>query len=717
MPVNGLDVLLIEDNPGDVRLIEEMLDEAQNHSAAATESDEVGTRNLRHADRLDDGLQQLGDEALDVVLLDLGLPDSTGIATLETVRDHSQKVPIVVLTGLDDETVGDQAVQQGAQEYLVKDELTPPLLRRSLRHAIERRKFEQTQTALHNASRDLIQAVSKTEVSQLAVDAAVNVLDLSGIAISLFDGSANELRPAAYTDYVEEIFGEMPSFGPDDTAITWQAFITGETITLDDVLESEYVHRTDTPLRSGIWIPLGDHGVIAIVSEDVGGFDQQTQQLADHLAATAEAALERVEREESLRAHERELAQQNRQLEDLNRMNEIIREIDQVLVQATTRESVEQAVCELLTQDDRFAFAWIGEAVDDETLRPQTWAGADRGYLDAVSLAIRADDAPPAVTAASARTVTLTPNVAADLRSAPWRKIALDRDLQSAISIPLTYAEMSYGVLTVFATDPDTFDTRSKEMFAELGETIANAMNSLETRQALLTDTVVELELAIYEPDDVLGRLAHEADCQIEYGMIAPQSDGTTRVFFTASGVPAGAFNSVTENVPSIQHLTRISEADGDDDAGESRFEVTVSGPTIPSTLVECGAAARSIQVTDSEIQVVAELPDTTDVRTFINRFEETYPDTELIARRDKQRADQSQQTFATGLTDELTDRQLETLQTAYHSGYFEWPRDRTGEEVAESLDITQPTFNGHLRTAERKLCTMLFDGTSSSSE
>lgn len=62
-----------------------------------------------------------------------------------------------------------------------------------------------------------------------------------------------------------------------------------------------------------------------------------------------------------------------------------------------------------------------------------------------------------------------------------------------------------------------------------------------------------------------------------------------------------------------------------------------------------------------------------------------------------------------------VTDRQLETLQTAYHSGYFERPRERTGEEVAESPDITRPTFNGHLRSTERKRCAMLFKGSSSS--
>lgn len=715
MSVNDLDILLIEDNPGDVRLIEEMLNDALDRSTATTESDTAGVRRLLHEGRLDEGLQHFGDGSLDVLLLDLGLPDSMGLATLEKVRDHSREVPIVVLTGLDDETIGAQAVQQGAQEYLVKDELTPPLLRRSLRHAIERKKFDRTQAALHSASRDVIQAESKTEVTQLTVETAVDVLDLSAIAIYLFDDSANVLQPTAYTDYVEDVFDDLPTFRPGDSAFTWQSFIDGETITLDGLFESKYIPQRDTPFRSGVWIPLGDHGVIAILSEEDGGLDQQTQQLADHLAATAEAALNRVEREESLREHERELAQQNRKLEDLNRMNRLIREIDQVLVEATTREAIEQAICERLTQNDQFAFAWVGEEIDGDQLRPRTWSGADNGYLDAVSLDTEAHEPPPAVSAMRSGTAMLTANIASDLRGTPWRKAALDRDLHSVISIPLTYNEISYGVLTVFATEPDAFDTRSTEIFEELGQTISNAMNAAETRQALLTDTVVELELAIHEPDDVLSRIARGANCQIEYGGTVLQSDGTTHIFFSASGTSISDILAIVEDVPSIHRLDHIGEADGNDDAGDHRFEMTASGPTIPSTLVECGGVARSLQVTDSETQVVAELPGTTDVRTFINRLEDTYPDTDLIARRDKERTDLSQQAFGTAILDALTDRQQEILQTAYHSGYFEWPRERTGEEVAESLGITQPTFNGHLRAAERKLCSLLFDRDTSS--
>ena len=715
MSADTLDVLLVEDNPGDVRLIEEMLDEAADRSAAAAGRNAAGTRGLRHADSLEGGLQELDGEHTDVVLLDLGLPDSTGIDTLETVRDRSREVPIVVLTGLNDRTVGVQAVQQGAQEYLVKDELTPMLLARSLRHAIERKKFQQTQTGLHRASRDLIQTESRAEVSQLTVDAAVDVLDHAGIAIHLFDDATNVLAPAAHTDSVEAAFDGVPTFGPNDTSVTWDAFINGETITLDDVAESEAASQRESPFRSGVWIPLGDHGVLSILSEDVGGFDQQTQRLADHLAATAEAALDRVEREESLRGQERELTEQNRQLEDVIRMNEIIREIDQALVDATTREEIEQAVCERLTRDERFAFAWIGDTVDDERVRPRTWAGSGQGYLDAVSLAVGDDDAPPAVTAVSTEEAALETNVATDLREASWRKAALARELQSAVSVPLTHNGMSYGVLTVFSTDPDGVDERTKEVAEELGETIANAMNSVETRRALLTDTVVELELAVRDQNDLLGRLARGADCQIEYGGIVPQSDGTNRIFFTATGAPASTIRAVAEDVPSVQRLDHISEADGG--AGASRFEVEVAGATIPSTLVEQGAVIQSMEVTASATRAVVELPDPMDVRTFVDRFEATYPDTELIARRDKERTDRSEQAFGTALTSELTERQLETLQAAHHSGYFEWPRDRTGEEVAESLGITQPTFNGHLRAAERKLCGMLFDGAPSPGE
>ena len=117
-----LRVLLIEDNPGDARLIREMLVEAR-----------AWPFDLLHADRLAAGLDQLAAGSIDVVLLDLGLPDSAGLETFLSVHARAPNVPLIVLTGLDDEAVALRALHQGAQDYLTKGGLESGQLARAIR--------------------------------------------------------------------------------------------------------------------------------------------------------------------------------------------------------------------------------------------------------------------------------------------------------------------------------------------------------------------------------------------------------------------------------------------------------------------------------------------------------------------------------------------------------------------------------------------------------
>lgn len=128
-------ILLIEDNPGDVRLIQDMLKEA---GAAQFE--------LEHADRLSSGLERLNMREFDVILLDLGLPESYGLSTLVNLLPSAKKLPIVVLTGsIGDEMIGIEALQNGAQDYLTKGQLDGKTLIRSVRYAIERKRIEEEQ--------------------------------------------------------------------------------------------------------------------------------------------------------------------------------------------------------------------------------------------------------------------------------------------------------------------------------------------------------------------------------------------------------------------------------------------------------------------------------------------------------------------------------------------------------------------------------------------
>ena len=129
--VERVKVLLIEDNPGDARLIKEML--ADGKSAAF----EVEWR-----DDLAKGIKRLADGGVDLVLLDLTLPDSRGFNTFSTLQTETPLLPIVVLTGLDDETVAVRAVRGGAQDYLVKGQVTGEQLSRAIRYAIARKTAE-----------------------------------------------------------------------------------------------------------------------------------------------------------------------------------------------------------------------------------------------------------------------------------------------------------------------------------------------------------------------------------------------------------------------------------------------------------------------------------------------------------------------------------------------------------------------------------------------
>jgi len=125
-----VEILLVEDNPSDVLMLREVLAEAQAVSFQVT-----------HVERLSAALQQLAAQRFDVVLLDLSLPDSLGLDTFAAMRAQAPHVPIVVLTALDDEALAVQAVQAGAQDYLVKGQPEGVLLMRALRYAIERHQM------------------------------------------------------------------------------------------------------------------------------------------------------------------------------------------------------------------------------------------------------------------------------------------------------------------------------------------------------------------------------------------------------------------------------------------------------------------------------------------------------------------------------------------------------------------------------------------------
>lgn len=132
MKQRTIKILMIEDNMGDAMLISEMLKETKNKHLI-----------LHHNVQLSSGIERLNNTNYDVILLDLGLPDSLGLDTLRRLYSRIKTIPIIILTGMDDEELGYKAVKMGAQDFLIKGQIDCNLLLRSIRYSIERKKTEE----------------------------------------------------------------------------------------------------------------------------------------------------------------------------------------------------------------------------------------------------------------------------------------------------------------------------------------------------------------------------------------------------------------------------------------------------------------------------------------------------------------------------------------------------------------------------------------------
>jgi DNA-binding response OmpR family regulator len=163
MSFDKIALLLVEDNPDDVDLLNRILQEIP-----FTQFD------VTHVDHFKDGVEYLDSKTFDVVLLDLSLPDNQGLEALIRLREEQPVMPVIILTGTDDDTTAIQAVQAGAQDYLVKGRVTGDLLIRAIRYAIERqlllarleksRQQEQQETEMRSLNR-----MSSTKASVTAV--------------------------------------------------------------------------------------------------------------------------------------------------------------------------------------------------------------------------------------------------------------------------------------------------------------------------------------------------------------------------------------------------------------------------------------------------------------------------------------------------------------------------------------------------------------------
>ncbi|MFB6165795.1 MAG: bacterio-opsin activator domain-containing protein [Haloarculaceae archaeon] len=444
--------------------------------------------------------------------------------------------------------------------------------------------------------------------------------------------------------------------------------------------------------------PDGDRRWVRLNAEPVRGPDGDF----DRVVVACSDVTERREREQTL-------TDQNERLERLNRINAVIRDVDQALVSATTRAEIEEAVCDRLAAADAYRFAWIGrERHADGTIEPRAAAGPFEEYLEEIT--VRTDETPlgqgPAGRAHRERESQVVEDVAVDPTFEPYRATASEYGFRSVASIPIVYEDTLYGVLTVYADEERAFGEVERAVLEELGETIGHAISGLQAKQALMTERVTEVTVQLHGDGSFVAGLSTAVGGPVTVEAAVFQADESFLHYATAADADADAVRAVADADPDVEHCRIVTDHE---DACALAF--ALSAPGLYQTVSDHGGRVQSFEATDGAATATVELPASSDTYEVLEALRRRFADVSLLAQREAERSVQTRQQFRETLTDRLSERQHAALEIAYYAGYFDWPRESTGEEVAASMDVTPPTFHKHLRLAERKLvATVLAD-------
>ncbi|WP_276255543.1 PAS domain S-box protein [Halomontanus rarus] len=429
---------------------------------------------------------------------------------------------------------------------------------------------------------------------------------------------------------------------------------------------------------------------------------------------------------------ERELERSRAELERLNRINELVQEIVRRLVTERSRAEIEQTVCDRLAASDFYEMAWIGNrSVVHETVTAGAWAGVDEETATAIVDACdegehereekvereheheRDRETTPSKTGVQGlvqRTLeTRQLQVVQCLETAApadgcCRQLRED-GIESALAVPIQHKDTLYGVLVVCSDRPDAFGERGRTILEKFGETLGFAITAAERKEALVTDESVELEVRVRDPDHFLFTVTADTGTALTIqGLVAHASDS----YLVYATVTTESVETLLERAADASDIerARLVEEHGD----ESLLEFVSTVPTMITTFAEYGATVTTATATGHDATATVMLPPSVNVRTVVDAFQTTYPDSDVLTKRTVHRSDRTPQGVRTAFLDRLTDRQLESLQAAYFSGYYDRPRATSGSELSEALGVTPSTFHQHRQAGLRKLLATMFD-------
>ena len=576
----------------------------------------------------------------------------------------------------------------------------PPRVVVVSRDVTQQKERERSLESFHDATAELTTAETVTEAGTVAAEAAAAVFNMPTTAVYHYGSAAGELEPVA-TGPKAPPASELDPVTAADTAV-WEVFVD-ETIRH---VETEAAPVLDIESdETVLLVPLGGNGILAVWRSDEA-FDTEA---ASIVAATLEAALNRLHGERKLADRREELAKQTARAERLESITEVTSRVEAAITTRSSQEGIQEAVCEELVETGPFTAAWVATAeIGTDRLTPRAVVGTTREHVEKALGGDRdRSDPHPARDAWRQSEPRVVTDPAAGGRRSDWRRDLLRAGSGAVCAVPLAYDGITYGVLTVIADETDAFGDRERDILSQLGTSIGYAITAIERRRALESDDTLELEFQGSDTDLPFARLAREFECPVRLERTVRRQNESISVYYALeSDPPSNIEERADELLPGT--VSVVSRGGGQtvlERRGSSWF-----GSQIP----EYGGVVRHSRATPETVKLIVELPREADTRTIVDRITDSFPAFELTAQRQHRQTDHTPRGVRSRLEERLSERQYEALETGHAMGYFNWPRDSSGEAVADALGITQPTVNKHIRLGERKVFDLLFGDTES---
>ena len=393
---------------------------------------------------------------------------------------------------------------------------------------------------------------------------------------------------------------------------------------------------------------------------------------------------DRVERERQLRSRQAHL-------ETGHRINTVVRQVIETLVEAPTRDTIERDVCDQLVDSELYCGSVIAERIGDGRVASRTSAGD----LEAVSDCVHewaADQEHPIVQAAQTGELRTTDCDREDESIPDELHETASDDVKASLVVPLTHEDVTYGVLTVLANRDDAFGEHERAGFRLLGETIGFTIMAVKNRQLLFADSVVELEFRVDGGETFCFDLTETYDCRCSLEWTGTTASGRRFQYVTVEGMNGTEVLEAARAHDSVEGCRLIHDGEG-----RCTIELRLSTSSV-RTLANHGATIRDVSIADGVGTCLVEASQNANVRELVEALTVACENADLVARREVDREVKTATERRTRILDKLTDRQLTTLRIAYYGGFFEWPRESTGEDIADAMDISPPTMHQHLR-------------------